>query len=270
LTIGTTLFTALNWKYAELMFIDYRGFPGGPSAFFLEDFSFWANTASNVAYIFNNFLVDGLILWRCCVFWNFNWMVITIPIAWFITTTVLSIFTTLQSAVPGASLFTHSVVVIAIPYWSLSVAFNIVLTLLIVGRLFYMRRSLAQTLGRQHTKTYTSIASMLVESAALYSTVGIVFIAGFGRMANFADAVLPFLGEVMAISPLLIILQVASGRSITDTFTSSTMSFQNSVSSPSRGGGSKVLTSKTSGTTLALQDMRDSRDDNGDSGKLEV
>jgi len=212
LTAGTTIFTATNWRFAELMWINYRGFPGGPAAFFEEEFSFWLNTLSNAAYIFNNFLVDGLLLWRCSVFWNYNWLVMLLPILWFLATTVLSVLTTVQSAQPGIGFFANTIQ-FAVPYWSLAVAFNIVITLMIVGRLLWMRAKINRAL-KHNSKIHASVASMMIESAALYSGIGIIFIAGFAREANFSNTLLPFLGEVMSISLLLIILRVASGRSV--------------------------------------------------------
>lgn len=62
LTIGTTVFTAANWKYAEMMFVDHGGYPGGTIAFFMAGSSVWANILSSSAFICNNVLVDGLIV----------------------------------------------------------------------------------------------------------------------------------------------------------------------------------------------------------------
>jgi len=236
LTAGNTVFTATNWKFTQVLFIEYRNYPGGPLAFFSEQFQFWANTVSNSAYVFCNFLVDGLVLYRCWAIWNHNYFVIALPALWFLVTTVLSALTTYQSAKPNSA-FNAADVVIAVPYWSLTVAFNIVLTLLIVGRLFHMRAKLRGVLGDQHTRTYTSIAAMIYESAALYSFTGIAFIVAFARNSPALYVILPFLGEVMCIAPLLIILRVALGRSFSSQTNAGVAQGSNSWRAPVVTGG---------------------------------
>lgn len=37
-------------------------YPGGPPAFFTEQFGVWINTVSNSALAFNNFLLDALLV----------------------------------------------------------------------------------------------------------------------------------------------------------------------------------------------------------------
>ena len=67
-----------------------------------------------------------------------------------------------------------------LPYLSLSLALNIILTIAIVLRLLTFRRRVVTLLGSKHGSQYTSIAAMIVESAALYSTVSFTFLVLFG------------------------------------------------------------------------------------------
>lgn len=119
-----------------------------------------------------------------------------------------------QLTQPGASLWTKTAVNFAIPYWSISASLNILVTLLIVGRLFYIRQRTRAVLSTSHSRTYTSIAAMLVESAALYSATALLFIITYARNSNVQNIVLPLLGQVQAISPLLIMWRVARGQAI--------------------------------------------------------
>lgn len=57
-----TVNLACNTKMTELMFIDNRGYPGGPNGWFIAYYSEGVNTAGNVAYIVANFLADGLLV----------------------------------------------------------------------------------------------------------------------------------------------------------------------------------------------------------------
>ena len=67
-----------------------------------------------------------------------------------------------------------------LPYLSLSLALNIILTIAIVLRLLTFRYRIVSVLGPQYGTQYTSIAAMIVESAALYSAVSITFLVLFG------------------------------------------------------------------------------------------
>ena len=45
-----------------MIFIERRNYPGGPPAFFVENFDYWANTVSDAAMLINSLLVDGLVV----------------------------------------------------------------------------------------------------------------------------------------------------------------------------------------------------------------
>lgn len=58
----TTVGTGAGMKWAELVWIDDRGFPGGPAAYILEEFSNPMNILSFASYIVGNFMTDLLIV----------------------------------------------------------------------------------------------------------------------------------------------------------------------------------------------------------------
>ena len=60
-----------------------------------------------------------------------------------------------------------------VPYFVLTILLNITLSLAIMARLLYVRRSVISVLGTEHAKTYTSVSAMVVESAALTAVVGV-------------------------------------------------------------------------------------------------
>lgn len=55
------------------------------------------------------------------------------------------------------------------------------MTLLIVARMLSTRYKMIKVLGAAHLKLYLSVSTILVESAALYSFFGIIYIALFAR-----------------------------------------------------------------------------------------
>ena len=96
---------------------------------------------------------------------------------------------------------TSVVIDFALPYFSLSVALTIIATVLITVRLMAGRRVVQKVLGTSHSAPYVSIAAMIIESAALYSIVGIFFIA-FLATGNPGQNVLnPMVGQAMVRHP---------------------------------------------------------------------
>ncbi|EJD46133.1 hypothetical protein AURDEDRAFT_164792 [Auricularia subglabra TFB-10046 SS5] len=214
LSVGATIFTATNWQWSQNMFIEFRAYPGGPSAYFLEMFDDWVNTFSNAALFANSILVDALVLWRTYLIYDYRKRVIVVPVLWLIATTVLSILTLIQTATPNTNPW--QAVQFVVPYFRAdSVALNLTMTLMIAGRLIYIRNKLGASLGGQHTSPYLSMAAMLIESSALYSVAGIITIVAFATGSNVAVFMVPLLGEVMCIAPMLILFRVGFGRGYT-------------------------------------------------------
>lgn len=119
-----------------------------------------------------------------------------------------------QLSQPNANLWSTTTVNFGIPYWSISVSLNVLVTSLIVAKLYFIRRRTRAVLSTHHSRTYTSVAAMLVESAALYSATALLFIITYARNSQIQNLVLPVLGQVQAISPLLIMWRVARGQAI--------------------------------------------------------
>lgn len=57
-----TLFMAFNSKFAQMAFVQFRNFPGGPSAYEEVDFSNPIDEVANVCFIVGNWLMDALLV----------------------------------------------------------------------------------------------------------------------------------------------------------------------------------------------------------------
>jgi hypothetical protein len=64
-------------------------------------------------------------------------------------------------------------------YLVISVSTNFVYTILVAGRLLLLRKRITSTLGKEHAKIYVSIAAMVVESSALYTGFGIIYVVTY-------------------------------------------------------------------------------------------
>lgn len=90
--------------------------------------------------------------------------------------TVMGTLWTLQSSLPGLSLYSKLPIVYGTSYYIISLSVNIFLTIVITIRLLLYRRRVISTLSDEHGKHYFSLATIVVESAALYSVFALVFI----------------------------------------------------------------------------------------------
>lgn len=102
----------------------------------------------------------------------------------YISLTGLPVFAILElvaSFKPGGFFFGKKSVNFGIPYYALTISLNIIVTSLICLRLFSLSRVVRQTMGEAHARTYTSVAAIMVESAAPYSLFGIAFLIPYAR-----------------------------------------------------------------------------------------
>lgn len=105
---------------------------------------------------------------------------------------------------PGLLLWEGIQVNILTAYFTISVAFNIVVTLAIVSKLLGLRRQESKI--SPGIAPYVSASAMLIESAALYSVFGIILIVAAGsKNSPLQNLVLPVVSQVQ-VDPSLFIL----------------------------------------------------------------
>jgi hypothetical protein len=83
---------------------------------------------------------------------------------------------TLQSSQPGLSLYSKLPLAYGVSYQAISLSVNVILTILITIRLLMHRRTIMNSLPEDHAKQYISLATIIVESAALYSVFAVIFL----------------------------------------------------------------------------------------------
>ncbi|KAL9710485.1 hypothetical protein Ac2012v2_006019 [Leucoagaricus gongylophorus] len=201
-----------NIKVGELTFVDNRNFPGGPNEYFSQGGGTVGLTC-NVIYIINTWFQDGLLLYR---FWMFfardgRWYLVLLPGVMLLASVALSLILIIMLCVPGITLWSTISINLAIPYWAISIALNVIITACIAARLLYMRYQMRRALIESGSE-YISITSMMVESAAIYTANGLIFLVSYAVNSPIQNLALPVLGQTQSIAPLLIILRVLQGR----------------------------------------------------------
>ncbi|KAF8151329.1 hypothetical protein B0H34DRAFT_664418 [Crassisporium funariophilum] len=209
-----TLTMASQAEMTQLGFVDNRDFPGGPAAFQELMFSLPISRLGNVCFFLLNWCSDFLLLWRCLVIFKNSatsvWLIMGLPgvmlLSSFVTGVLYLDRTSRASSSPWDSAFTYT-----LAYGIVSLTLNVVLTGMIVIRLYLHRQRIAMLVGPRYANQYTSIISMLVESASILYVVVIFFLIPFA-MGN-ALAHIPFssIGQVQAMASYMIIFRVAQG-----------------------------------------------------------
>ena len=100
-----------------------------------------------------------------------------------------------SSSRPSASLVESQIIDWQTSFYSCTVSHNIMCTLLIAGRLWYFHRK-TRKLRASEATPYASIIAIIVESAALYSLCGIVYIPLVVRMLPAQFAVTALIGSL--------------------------------------------------------------------------
>ncbi|KZV91445.1 hypothetical protein EXIGLDRAFT_837104 [Exidia glandulosa HHB12029] len=203
-------------RFSEMTYVDNRVYPGGPAAYVVKQGSVLPNAASQTAYILGCWLQDGLLLYRVWIIFDRSWAATVIPAIVYLglvgeSFTLILLITTLKQTI-YVNLTRHMI----IAHFSVAISFGIIVTGAIVGRLLRMRGRMSKT-SAIPANTHVSVAALLIESAALYSVVGTIFLVSLALQSPVQDLILPAFGQIPGIAPLLIILRVAQGRAMTHT-----------------------------------------------------
>lgn len=114
-----------------------------------------------------------------------------------VVNTAMGIMLIYQTSQPNSSIWSSAAIDFGLPYFSISMALNIILTLMIVTRLVLHRRNVRTAMGAPGGATglYNAIITMLIESSALYAINSLLFVGPWGAGNHAADLFLPILAE---------------------------------------------------------------------------
>lgn len=206
-------------QFTQLAFINDRNFPGGPSAWEVEMFSISVDEISNVSFVLADWCSTALMVWRCVIIYRdcgiCPWPILGMLGTMLLGSFVLGTLFLYQISSPSSSPFSAAGTTInfTLPYFFFELATNIIVTVLIVLRLYFYRLHMKQALlGPRHVAEHTSVESMIVESAAIYSTFSLLFLIPFATKSPVANVFMQVLGETQLIAPLLIIFREAQGN----------------------------------------------------------
>ncbi|KAK7679997.1 hypothetical protein QCA50_016943 [Cerrena zonata] len=165
---------------------------------------------SNFTFGISGLLTDAMLIWRCRQIWKFSMfarpnLIIVFPILLFVG----SIGPLGWSCLTGIQSDSSTIV-----YFVLTLTLNIILTTLIILRLWQCKLQLRNVLGNEHGKHYDILTVVFVESASMNAVCSILLLAsslhttisvGSSIMGNLLDVWVGVTPAVQACSNCLII-----------------------------------------------------------------
>jgi len=210
-----TIGVAANAKYSQMIWIDLRNSPEGPEGLIVNELGFWENRMALTSYYIMSWLMDMLLIHRCFVIWNWHFLVVIFMSSLLLANIIMAILTLVSSS--HGAVFTS--IGFQLAYLIISVSTNFIYTILVAGRLLVLRKQIKSALGEEHAKVYVSVAAMVVESSALYTGFGIIYVVTYALHSNVENLIFLWIIHIQGIAQLLIILRIARGSAITEDVT---------------------------------------------------
>jgi hypothetical protein len=210
--LGTISF-ACNTKYTEIIWIDLRDAPGGPVALIENAMYYRINFLAICCGYVMQWLMQALLLYRCCLIWNWERYVMVPMVALYIGMIAAAIVVLVQAST-GAIFYKINATLV---YFAFQVAHTMLYTILVAKRLLHIRGQMKTALAEYDSSTYDTIILMVVESAMTYTVFIIIFIVGFAvHLDSLSTLCFLSINQVQGIAQLFIIIRVARGRAVTD------------------------------------------------------
>jgi len=209
----------IDMHMGQVIFVDNRTYPGGPGAYASTTFTVPINIICTIACVIGAWLQDALLIFRFYMIVSPPWWLLAVPICTFLTSVVMSLLLLAQLTHPGSTIWQRTNVNIELVYWSTTIGTNVLLTILIVGYLMRVRRSVMGAVGNHAHVPYLSVSAMLIEAAFLYTAFSLAFLIPYAMGSTVNILFFSLISQVQYITPLLIILRVAQGRAYTRQYT---------------------------------------------------
>ncbi|KAH7882884.1 hypothetical protein F5I97DRAFT_1977455 [Phlebopus sp. FC_14] len=200
----------LSAEFIQMGFITHRYYPGGPSQFFIEQYSTPTNLVATILLVCANWCMECLLVWRCKIIYcgdnSHLWSIMLVPSLLLIGSFVtggLFIRHTLGSTVPTTY---------ALAYSGTSLVLNLTTTAIIVGRLLMYRRRVTKIFGPGHGSHYSTAAALIIESASLYTGFLLLIIVPFTINNPISNTFQQVIAQVQSVSSFLIIFRIAQGK----------------------------------------------------------
>ncbi|KAJ3793905.1 hypothetical protein GGU11DRAFT_360659 [Lentinula aff. detonsa] len=200
---------AANARYTEDIWINFRGQPGwSPEDLITDEFYFWYSRLAVDSQAIMVWIMNALLLYRCVVTWNYaRWVI------FLMSTVYLAIVGLSMSVMVFAqkqAIFTN--LNLQLSFLALSCTYNILYTVLVAAKILSVQQRVKRTLSAEYAQVYTSVVTLIIESAFLYFIFDLLFLISFAIHSDTEYLILLENCLIQGIAQLLIIIRVAQGR----------------------------------------------------------
>ncbi|VDB92394.1 unnamed protein product [Peniophora sp. CBMAI 1063] len=174
-----------------------------------------AHVVQVTLYITNGLFADGILIWRCYVVWNKS-VYIWAPLVFLLAGNGITGYIAmahLSRLTPQTAVFDNSVGLYIQATWSLSIATQVIASLLISWKVLAAGARLASNRSRPRFRGYhATIFWTIVESGALYSFTTVLLLVFYVNGAQAGAICAAILGQLSATAPYLILVRVEHNR----------------------------------------------------------
>jgi len=181
--------------------------PGGPVGYF-SDVSQWTFNVKNHLYIIQSLIGDAVILYRVYMVWQSKSILIAPSLLWCaagvtgITASVVAQDST-QSGVFGGPLQQWITA-----FWATSLSTNLLVTLLLIGRIWYIDRKVTRLGAGDRQSPLRPILQILIDAGAIYTLTLVVALICFLSESNGQYVVLDMVTPIISITFYMVIIRV--------------------------------------------------------------
>jgi len=219
-----TIATAMNLNVLSVSYIDNREYPGvdgvtppGPLGYQESIHASALTVIPDLMFLLNGWMADALLLYRCYVLYSMNFWLVAFPCLMYFGSVAAGILLLIhQVQGPNSSLWYSAVTRFNLPYFSLSTAINVILTIAIAIRLLSHGGNIRAASGPAGIRGwYRTIVTFVIESSALNAANWLLFFVPWVAKNHASDIFLPILGQTQVLAPLLIIQRIANQNALT-------------------------------------------------------
>ncbi|KAH8092475.1 hypothetical protein BXZ70DRAFT_455547 [Cristinia sonorae] len=213
---------ALAIQHVMDAFVWYNG-PGGAKGEF-ANISYWVNVMQTVIYFTQSGVADKVLIYRCFVVYNRNWLILVALSLFSFALAVCSAFTayiefTLHTE---ALLNVKRLTPFVTPLFVLALALNLIATSLIVYKIWSVSSDTAEVAvssygNGRHGSSMRHAMRIIIESGAIYTTAVVIFFITYLSRSNAQYVVAACMVQLIGIVFNLLIIRLDRGRSISDT-----------------------------------------------------
>ncbi|PPR04984.1 hypothetical protein CVT24_010448 [Panaeolus cyanescens] len=183
-----TFYCAVNAREAQLAFVDNPNLPGDAVAYNAYTFDTPFNVAGVVSFFLTAWMNDALL----SITGRFG--------------VSMGMVALIETVLPTRSFWAAISLKFVMAYYALTVAYTVLITSLMTLRILLARREFIKATGQKgYGAQYLSIATMIVESSALYSVWGLVFLGLYIANHPVQYVFLASLSEVQVSGVLVIV-----------------------------------------------------------------